>query len=80
MEGGLMNGELTEREKQILQMIANGLTNKAIAKLLCIKVSTVENHIHKIYVKLNISNRSQATAYAFQLGIELSGNIPENNP
>jgi DNA-binding CsgD family transcriptional regulator len=62
-----MKGELTEREKQILQMIAGGLTNKSIAKELFIQVSTVENHIHKIYVKLNICNRSQATSYFFQM-------------
>jgi len=64
-----MINKLTERETQILKLIANGLTNKAIACYLLIAESTVENHIHRIYGKLNIDNRSQATAYAFQSGI-----------
>lgn len=72
-----MNCELTDREKQILQMIASGLTNKAISHDLLIKVSTVENHIHKIYGKLNVSNRAQATAYAFQTGLILSDNLSD---
>jgi len=61
--------ELTEREKHILKLIAEGLKNKDIAHTLSISESTVENHIHKIYQKLNISSRAQATAYAFQIGL-----------
>ncbi len=64
-----MAQELTEREKQILKLIAEGLKNEAISRVLSISESTVENHIHKIYQKLNISNRAQATAYAFQIGV-----------
>ncbi len=64
-----MNRDLTERERQILQLMASGFTNKAVAQNLGIKISTVENHIHKIYQKLNIYNRAQATAYAFQTGL-----------
>lgn len=72
-----MTQNLTEREKQILKLIAEGLTNKSISSLLSITESTVENHIHKIYEKLNISNRAQATAYAFQIGVILPKNINE---
>ncbi len=72
-----MSQELTEREKQILKLIAEGLQNKAIAHKLSISESTVENHIHKVYQKLNISSRAQATAYAFQVGVILSKNIDE---
>jgi len=61
--------KLTERETQILKLIANGLTNKGIACILQITESTVENHIHNIYRKLDIDNRAKATAYAFQTGI-----------
>ncbi|MCS7249165.1 MAG: response regulator transcription factor [Anaerolineales bacterium] len=64
-----MPQELTEREKQILKLIAEGLKNKAIAHTLSISESTVENHIHKIYQKLNVSSRVQATAHAFQIGL-----------
>lgn len=70
----MTNHELTEREKQILNLIAQGLSNKSISRQLAIAVATVENHIHSIYEKLNISNRSQATAYAFQNGFVASEN------
>ena len=70
----MTNHELTEREKQVLKLIAQGLTNKSISHQLSIAEATVENHIHSIYEKLNISNRSQATAYAFQNGFVLSEN------
>lgn len=68
----MTNYELTKREKQILKLIAQGLTNISISRQLVIAEATVENHIHNIYEKLNISNRSQATAYAFQKGLLLS--------
>lgn len=64
-----MIDKLSERETQILKLIANGLTNKIIARHLLITESTVENHIHNIYKKLDIENRAQATAYAFLTGI-----------
>ena len=58
---------LTSREQQILDLIAEGLTNRQISSNLSISESTVENHIHHIFVKLGISNRAQAVAHAFQL-------------
>jgi len=75
----ILTQELTERETQVLKLIAEGLTNKSISHLLSITESTVENHIHKIYEKLNISNRSQATAYAYQIGLVLSKNVNESD-
>ena len=58
---------LTEREEQILKLIAKGFTNKEISRQLSISESTVENHIHHIYTKLRISNRAQAVARALQI-------------
>lgn len=60
---------LTEREEQVLKLIANGLRNREISDNLGISESTVENHIHHIYTKLGISNRTQAVVHAFQLRI-----------
>jgi DNA-binding NarL/FixJ family response regulator len=60
---------LTNREEQILMLIAEGLTNRGISCNLSISESTVENHIHNIYTKLGISNRAQAVAHAFRLRI-----------
>ncbi len=58
---------LTDREQQILQLIAQGCTNRQIARQLLISESTTENHIHHIYIKLRISNRAQAVAYVFRM-------------
>jgi len=70
---------LTNREEQILKLIAYGLTNREISCNLLISQSTVENHIHHIYTKLRISNRAQAVAYAFQLRIVvLQNDMMEN--
>ena len=55
--------ELTERERQILNLIASGLTNQAIADQLVIEVGTVKNHIHSIFDKLNVSSRKDAALY-----------------
>ena len=69
---------LTDREQQVLKLIADGLTNREISCNLLISESTVENHIHHIYEKLRVSNRAQAVAYAFQLRIFLLNEMPEN--
>ena len=69
---------LTAREQQILDLLAEGLTNKQISSNLSISESTVENHIHHIFVKLAISNRAQAVARAFQLKIGIPNEMLEN--
>jgi DNA-binding NarL/FixJ family response regulator len=53
---------LTGRERQIVQLIAQGLSNKEIATRLCIEVATVKNHVHNILEKLQVSRRSDAVA------------------
>ena len=60
------NSLLTDREKEILISLAKGLTNNQIGKLLSLSTSTVKNHLSKIYIKLDISNRTQATVYTLQ--------------
>ena len=69
--------ELTDRENQVLKLIADGLTNREISCSLTISESTVENHIHHIYEKLGISNRAQAVAHAFRLRIVLANEMQE---
>jgi len=51
---------LTSKEKQILELICSGKSNKEIASELFVELSTVKTHINKLYTKLNISNRNQA--------------------
>lgn len=57
---------LTGREQQVLQLIAQGFTNREISHFLSISESTAENHTHNIYTKLGISNRAQAVAHAYR--------------
>ena len=54
--------DLTRREKQILSLMADGLSNKQISKTLVIEVSTVKNHVHNILVKLDVQSRTQAVS------------------
>jgi two-component system nitrate/nitrite response regulator NarL len=54
--------DLTRREKQILSLMAEGLSNKQISKSLLIEVSTVKNHVHNILVKLEVHSRIHAVS------------------
>lgn len=54
--------DLTRREKQILGLMTDGMSNKEIARVLVIEVSTVKNHVHNILVKLEVHSRMQAVA------------------
>jgi two-component system nitrate/nitrite response regulator NarL len=57
------SNELTPREREILALIGEGLTNQQIAERLVIEVGTVKNHVHSILQKLDASNRHDAAAY-----------------
>ena len=57
---------LSPREMQILRLIAGGKTNRAIAAELRISEKTVARHVSNIFVKLDLSSRSAATAYAYR--------------
>lgn len=60
------DSELTEREKEVLLCLVEGLSNKEIADKLFISDKTVKIHVSKIYKKLNVKSRSQAVIYAVQ--------------
>lgn len=61
--------ELTKREREVLQLLSDGDTDKEIAASLCISRRTVKNHVHNILEKLQLQNRVQATAYALREGL-----------
>ena len=54
---------LTIRERQVVDLISEGLSNKEIATRLCIEVATVKNHVHNILEKLQVRRRSDAVAH-----------------
>jgi len=60
---------LTEREVEILQRVAQGLSNRQIADLLTISEATVRTHVSNILAKLNLDSRTQAALYALRAGI-----------
>jgi DNA-binding NarL/FixJ family response regulator len=60
---------LTMREKEVLQRVAKGSTNKEIAAQLFISENTVKNHLRNILAKLHLQNRVQAAAYALREGL-----------
>jgi RNA polymerase sigma factor (sigma-70 family) len=55
--------DLTPREREILELIGQGLTNQEIADHLVIEVGTVKNHVHSILQKLDVSSRQDAASY-----------------
>lgn len=61
-----LHTELTSRELEVLQLIAQGYTNQDIADTLFITIKTVKTHVSNILSKLGVSDRTQATIYAFQ--------------
>jgi len=57
---------LTERELQVLRLVATGDTNKAIAAELALSERTVDRHVSNILTKLGVPSRTAATAYAYR--------------
>ena len=60
---------LTEREVEILQLVAQGLTNDGIAEKLVVSERTVRTHVSNILAKLQLANRTQAALYALKEGL-----------
>jgi DNA-binding NarL/FixJ family response regulator len=65
----MIRAELSDRELEVLKLIANGKDNAQIARELYISPKTVKNHISNILMKLQIENRIQAAVYAVRSGI-----------
>lgn len=65
----MMRTELTPRELEILRMLAKGLTNKQIGKVLNISNNTVKNHVNSVIEKLEVCDRTEASTTAIQRGL-----------
>ena len=60
---------LTQREREVLKLVAEGKTNKDVAEFLSLSVKTVEKHRSNLMAKLNVHNASGLTAYAMERGL-----------
>ena len=67
--GSPLAEELTEREREVLALLAQGLNTHDIAKSLSISSATVRNHVQNILNKLQVHSRLEAVAYAFEHGL-----------
>ena len=68
---------MSEREKEVLTLVAQGLTNKEIAASLIISEHTARNHVSHILDKLGLTRRSEAAAFAAQRGLLRTDERPE---
>jgi DNA-binding NarL/FixJ family response regulator len=69
---------LTDREREVLELLARGMTNKEIAEALVITTNTVKRHLKAIFEKLEIHTRSAAAAKAINAGVPAAQNVPAN--
>lgn len=71
--------ELTDRETEVLTLIARGQTNEEIADHLSLSLKTVRNHVSNIFSKLQVADRAQAVIRAREAGLDRAG-LPKDRP
>jgi two-component system, NarL family, nitrate/nitrite response regulator NarL len=64
---------LSQREREIVQLVAQGYKNKEMAEKMFISEQTVKNHLHNIFDKLGVSDRLELALYAIHKGLHLNG-------
>ena len=62
-------GQLTDREREVLDLVARGLTNAEIARRLVVSDKTVRNHVSNVFAKLHVASRAEAVARARDAGL-----------
>ena len=69
--------ELTDREREVLVLVARGMSNHDIAEHLYLSEGTVKTHVKRIFAKLNLHDRAQAVILAYEVGLVRPGEVTE---
>ncbi len=66
-------GSLTDREREVLVLMARGATNDEIASALFLSVATIKSHVNRLFAKLRLTSRVQAVVLAYESGLVVPG-------